>query len=55
MEDKEDDGLPKIKLSWEDKLRIHTVWINSIIIKPYGKFVPYRFLDYKIKHIWKSI
>lgn len=34
---------------------MHSCGLIRIIIKSYGKSIPYGFLDYKIRQIWKSV
>lgn len=36
----DEEGIPSIRLSRDDKLRVRVVWVNSIIVKPYGKSIP---------------
>lgn len=44
-ENDDEDGLLFIPLSTEDdKRRIRAVWVNSIIVKLYGKPIPYSLL-----------
>lgn len=54
-EEDEDYKIPTAALSRKDKLCIWVVWVNSVILKPYGKSIPYSFLDYKIRMLWKLI
>ncbi|OMO98612.1 Endonuclease/exonuclease/phosphatase, partial [Corchorus olitorius] len=48
-----DDDIPTILLSSEEKKRIRTPWLNSIIVKTFGKSVGYNFLYPRVKAEWK--
>lgn len=55
-ENDDEDGLPFIPFSRNDKLsRIRVVWVNSIIVKPYGKAISNSWLEYKAKSLWKLV
>lgn len=54
-ENDDEDGLPFIPLSRDDKLRIRVIWVNSIIVKPYSKAISNSWLEYKAKSLWKLV
>lgn len=49
------DSILMVKLSKADKEQIRNKWVNSIIVKPYGKLIPFGFLDPKLRQLWKLI
>ena len=55
IEDDSEDHCPVILLSKEEKQRIHAPWRSAFIIKAFGKSLGYKYLDYKIRAIWKPV
>ncbi|GMY18366.1 hypothetical protein FCV25MIE_13605 [Fagus crenata] len=53
MEDDSDDQIPVILLSKEEKLRIQAPWRSALIIKALGKSIGFKFMDFKIRSLWK--
>lgn len=47
-DDESEEDIPTVKLSRDNKLLIRSVWVHSIILKPYGKSISYSYLDYKL-------
>lgn len=43
-----------IQLTQEDLHRLHLPWSNSIIIKVFGKRLPYMHLKNKLQHLWRT-
>lgn len=43
-----------IHLSKKELYRIYQPWINSVIIKVFGRKVPYIYLKQKLQDLWKS-
>lgn len=55
-DEEEDDGkLPFIRLSKADKMRMYSPWLQSVIVKTFGKNVGYNFLLPRVKAQWKPI
>ncbi|GMY19177.1 hypothetical protein FCV25MIE_14416 [Fagus crenata] len=48
-----DDQYPTILLSKEEKLRIQAPWRSALIIKAIGKSVGFKYMDFKIRSLWK--
>jgi hypothetical protein len=48
-----DDKYPSILLSRVEKLRIRAPWRSALIIKAIGKSVGFKFMDYKVRTLWK--
>ena len=53
MEDDSDDHIPVILLSKEEKIRIQAPWKSALIIKAFGKSIGFKFMDFKIRSLWK--
>ena len=53
MEDDSDDQIPVILLSKEEKIRIQAPWKSTLIIKAFGKSIGFKFMDFKIRLLWK--
>ncbi|GMY25615.1 hypothetical protein FCV25MIE_20857 [Fagus crenata] len=53
IEDDIDDQIPVILLSKEEKLRIQAPWRSALIIKAFGKSIGFKFMDFKIRSLWK--
>lgn len=45
------DGIPSVRISMVDKLRICSQWLHALIIKPYGKDNGFSYLDYKLRDL----
>uniref|UniRef100_A0A2N9HWM2 CCHC-type domain-containing protein n=1 Tax=Fagus sylvatica TaxID=28930 RepID=A0A2N9HWM2_FAGSY len=48
-----DDQYPTILLSKEEKLRIQAPWRSALIIKAIRKSVGFKYMDFKIRSLWK--
>ena len=44
-----------MKLSREDKIRIREPWAKALIVKVYGKYVGYLYIQAKLQSIWKLV
>jgi hypothetical protein len=53
MEDDSDDHIPMILLSKEEKICIQAPWKSALIIKAFGKSIGFKFMDFKIRSLWK--
>lgn len=54
--DEEYEGnLPYIRLSKADKMRMYGPWLQSVIVKTFGKNVRYNFLFPSVKAQWKPL
>lgn len=47
------EGMATVTLSKDVKQRIRAPWINSSIVKVYGKVMGYHFLQAKLLALWK--
>jgi hypothetical protein len=52
-EDNMDDEIPVILLSKAEKERIHAPWRSALIIKVFGKSVGFKYMDFKVRSLWK--
>ena len=48
-----DNTCPLILLSKEDKQRTRVPWRSALIVKAFGKLLGFKYLNYKIRAIWK--
>uniref|UniRef100_A0A2N9FQ21 Reverse transcriptase domain-containing protein n=1 Tax=Fagus sylvatica TaxID=28930 RepID=A0A2N9FQ21_FAGSY len=48
-----DDDYPTILLSKAEKIRIQAPWRSALIIKAIGKSVGFKYMDFKIRSLWK--
>ncbi len=48
-----DDQYPSILLSKAEKIRIQAPWCSAFIIKAIGKSVGFKYMDFKIRSLWK--
>jgi hypothetical protein len=53
MEDDSDEQIPVILLSKEEKIRIQAPRKSALIIKAFGKSIGFKFMDFKIRSLWK--
>ncbi|KAL0012333.1 hypothetical protein SO802_007441 [Lithocarpus litseifolius] len=53
QDDDSNNASPQILLSREDKQRIRAPWRLALIIKAFGKSLGFKYVDYKIRAIWK--
>uniref|UniRef100_A0A2N9F7I4 CCHC-type domain-containing protein n=1 Tax=Fagus sylvatica TaxID=28930 RepID=A0A2N9F7I4_FAGSY len=55
VEDNIDDDIPVILLSKAEKERIHAPWKSALIIKVFGKSIGFKYMDFKIRSLWKPL
>ena len=55
VEDNIDDDIPIILLSKAEKERINAPWRSALIIKVFGKSVGFKYMDFKIRSLWKPL
>ena len=55
VEDNIDDDIPVILLSKAEKERIHAPWRSALIIKVFGKSVGFKYMDFKVRSLWKPL
>ena len=55
VEDNMDDDIPVILLSKAKKERIHAPWRSALIIKVFGKSVGFKYMDFKVRSLWKPL
>lgn len=52
MEEEEDPECSKVKISKEEKIRLHNLWRCSLIIKVLGRRVGYMYLCKRLHTLW---
>ena len=55
IEDNMDDDIPMILLSKAKKEQIHAPWRSALIIKAFGKSVGFKYMDFKVRSLWKPM
>uniref|UniRef100_A0A2N9ICX1 DUF4283 domain-containing protein n=1 Tax=Fagus sylvatica TaxID=28930 RepID=A0A2N9ICX1_FAGSY len=55
VEDNMDDDIPVILLSKAEKERINAPWRSALIIKVFGKSIGFKYMDFKIRSLWKPL
>ena len=48
-----DDNFLVILLSSEEKQRTRALWRSALIVEPFGRSIGFKYLDFKIRAIWK--
>ncbi len=55
VEDNMDDDIPVILLSKAEKEQINAPWRSALIIKVFGKSIGFKYMDFKIRSLWKPL